>query len=837
MEGPVRGPAPPARLMAVTFVGVRHHSPACARLVRRVIERVRPAYVLVEGPADFNDRIDELLLGHEPPIAIFSHYRDGERVHASWTPFCDYSPEWVAITTGRETGAQVRFIDLPAWHPAFALRRNRYADAEERYAEVTARLCRAFAVDNADTLWDHLFEADLAAPDDPTDDLEDLEERLATYFDLVRGESAADPDDVAREEYMARWVRAATAHAKGRPVVVVTGGFHRPALRAFAGKVVSPGEEAWPEVPLPPGGAVAGSYLVPYSFRRLDAFTGYQSGMPSPEYYQRLWEGGAEEAAAGLTETVVRRLRERRQRVSTADLIAARALTDGLARLRGHRWPSRTDLLDGLVAALITDDLERPLPWTARGTLAEGTHPVVVEMVAALSGDRVGRLRPGTPAPPLVHDATAELERLGLDREGAVTLRLADERGLARSRALHRLRVLGVPGFVRESGPETGADPVVEERWTLSGHADRLPALIEAGAYGPTLAEAASAVLEQRAVGAGGDVGLLAGVLFDAALCGRADQVDRIAEAIAAGIARAVEVGALGRVLGTVLGLWRHDRLLGTARSPLFGTVVDGCVTRVMWLVEGVRGGPAPADLGRLHALAAVRDAVLHAAAPLGLNRDAVLAVVGRISADTAAPPDLRGGAFGLTWSLGVAADPARAVLGVARPETLGDWLAGLFALARDEVLAVGTPADSAVTPADRAVTAADPAVTPGGDDESGRSEPAPVDVSSSGAAGSSGAGGGGHVLRVLDELISGWPESDFLVALPALRQAFEFFPPREREAIAQRLLEHRGLTGTARGLLRTSADPLLIAEAMELEEKVNRLLAAEGLIPRKEPA
>ena len=204
--------------MAVTFVGVRHHSPACARVVRRVIDRVRPAYVLVEGPADMNERIDELLLGHEPPIAIYTHYRDGSRTHASWTPFCAYSPEWVALHAGRACGAEVRFIDLPAWHPAFARRSNRYTDAAERYAEVTARLCRAFAVDNVDALWDHLFEVDLDGGAAVTGGFgDDLEERLAAYFELVRGESAAGPDDVAREHYMARWIRAAAARARRPP--------------------------------------------------------------------------------------------------------------------------------------------------------------------------------------------------------------------------------------------------------------------------------------------------------------------------------------------------------------------------------------------------------------------------------------------------------------------------------------------------------------------------------------------------------------------------------------------------------------------------------------------
>src|SRR5260221_12909299 len=35
---------------ALTVLGVRHHSPACARLVRGAIERLRPPYVLGQGP-------------------------------------------------------------------------------------------------------------------------------------------------------------------------------------------------------------------------------------------------------------------------------------------------------------------------------------------------------------------------------------------------------------------------------------------------------------------------------------------------------------------------------------------------------------------------------------------------------------------------------------------------------------------------------------------------------------------------------------------------------------------------------------------------------------------
>ena len=775
--------------MGATFIGVRHHSPACARLVARVIERLRPAYVLVEGACDMNDRLDEVLLDHELPVAIFTSYRDGQRWSASWAPFCAYSPEWVALTTGRAAGAQLRFIDLPAWHPALSQRSNRYADAEQRYSGAIERLCRAFAVDNVDALWDHLFEV-------PPDD--DIEERLAAYFDLVRGESAAGPQDAAREAYMARWVAAAVADAGARPVVVVTGGFHRPALVRLAGRVAggepdAPGpvapvaladlagpaasRPAWPEVPGLPEGAAGGSYLVPYSFRRLDAFDGYQSGMPSPGYYQRLWEAGPQAAADGLVAAVVGRLRARHQVVSTADLVAARASAQALALVRGHRHTARVDVLDGLATALVGEALDVPLPWANRGALSAGTHPAIVEMVAVLSGDRAGRLHPATPLPPLVHDVQALLVRHELDGERRVTLRLRTAADLVRSRILHRLRVLEIPGCTRRSGPATGIDPVLAEEWHLCPDDTQLPAIIEAGGYGRVLDEAADAVLAERIADAEGDVERLAGALFDAALCGSGELSDQVLHDARRAVAAATAIGPVGRVLAVVLALWRHDDLLGTARSSTLAAVVEAAVRRILWLAEGVRGGAAPADRPRIEALVAVRDALVHAGPAVGLDRAAAIEVAARIAGAADAPPDLRGAAFGFGWSLGGRVEPVRAVRGAFAPASAGDWLAGLFALAREEVLAAG------------------------------------------------------GVLDLLDDLLCAMGEQEFLIALPALRQAFAYFPPRERETIAERLLERRGVAGSGRALLRLPAAADLIAAGRALDDQVEAVLTREGLI------
>ena len=98
--------------------------------------------MLIEGPSDFNDRFDELLLDHDPPIAIYSYFRRAGQHRGAYYPFCDYSPDWSALRRARQTGASARFIDLP-WSDVAHLDQSthRYADAELRRGRYVKSLC------------------------------------------------------------------------------------------------------------------------------------------------------------------------------------------------------------------------------------------------------------------------------------------------------------------------------------------------------------------------------------------------------------------------------------------------------------------------------------------------------------------------------------------------------------------------------------------------------------------------------------------------------------------------------------------------------------------------
>ncbi len=768
--------------MALHVVGVRHHSPACARLVRATVAQVRPRFVLIEGPSDMNERMEEMTLAHELPIALFTYRQDAAGVsRGTWSPFCDYSPEWVALQAAREVRARSLFMDLPAWDPAFDGEENRYADRQVRHSDRLAELCARLGFEDTDALWDHLFEQ--------PQETGELAARLARYFEQLRGDEPGGPRDGPREAHMARTIAWATKEAGEGDVVVVCGGYHKPALERMWREAEA---EIPPLTPLEEGVRV-GSYLVPFSFRRLDSFAGYASGMPSPAFYQAVWEDGHAAAAERMLFDTVKHLRKKQQRVSPADAIAASTLAHGLCKLRGHAALARIDVLDGLAGALVKDALEAPLPWTQRGTLAARTEPLLVEVVAAFSGQRVGALAEGTPQPPLVHDAFAELKRVGivLERsEQRVRPALSAQAGAAQSRTLHRLRVLEIPGIRRVRGPNLGrAKTDLTEEWTVVRTLETDPALIEAALYGATLEGAAAAKLEERSRSAD-NMAVLADVLFDAAYAGIAALTGRWLGEIARHVATEPSFEVLGVALAKLLSLWRGDVVLGAHAAVELGRVLEALFDRGLWLLEGVQGPTATLDEAQVGAVRALRDTLRAGEGKLALDRTRAHAVCLRRVHDAGAPPAVRGAALGFLWSTrvdedappdaGEEGDEARAIAAMralARPETLGDFLGGVFSLAREEVVRAR------------------------------------------------------RLLEAIDTSVTGFLRQDFLIALPALRQAFAYFPPRERLAIAEAVLEIGGQAGAdPMALLRAPVDAGVVQRGAEIDAAGAALAARFGL-------
>jgi hypothetical protein len=473
----------------VVYFPVRHHSPACAWHVARLIRDLKPKAVLIEGPRDATRLIP--FLTHPAtrlPVAIYTTFvqRTEEGLplrHAAYFPLSDYSPELAAIRAAAEVGAKAKFIDLTfpemvvaeAVHPDERLR----SLSQERHLQHSRLLraaCQRSGVRDPDELWDHLYEVDHQEVD-----VEKFVQNVLGYCALARQdytpEMLAADGCAAREAAMA----AAVAETKGK-AVVVTGGFHTVALPTTEPRMPKPIKVAAEDAQV---------VLMRYGFEQLDRLNGYASGMPSPEFYQRLWEG---RDPAEMIVELGRQCRKQKAGVSPADAIVALNHVNQLARFRGHPIPAREDLLDGVRSVFIKG--------------AEDIEGVLVLSLARklLAGDRVGDVPPEAGQPPIVENfrRTAVELKIDLDKVQAREMTLdiyRKSRARDVSRFFHQLRFLDVPFAEWLGGPDFVQGQQLEriqEVWKYHWTPDTESKLIERSLYGSTLEEAATALLLEK---------------------------------------------------------------------------------------------------------------------------------------------------------------------------------------------------------------------------------------------------------------------------------------------------------------------------------------------------
>lgn len=485
-------------------VPVRHHSPACAAHLERLIAEVRPAAVLVEGPCDFDPLIAGLCDPRtRAPVAIVSLREAGEgqrlRRAASYFPFCAHSPELVALTAATAAGISARFIDLPStareWRGESEERPDRSLLGSEQgftVGDYVTALARELGCRDGNEVWDQLFETRLAEAD-----WQGFFADVAQYCACIRG--ASDPADMAadgtlaREEQMRRIITATRAEVTG-PIIAIVGGFHAEAV--FAEDRAKP---------LAAKAGAGRSYLIRYGMRQLDALRGYGAGLPLPGYYQRVWDARGDGLAGLATDLVTgfaAHLRAGKGETPPFPVIAnAIEQAERLASLRGRPFPTRDDLIDAVRSAFIKDEIP------------EGGAPLLAELHAWLTGTALGEVPPGTGSPPLVEAVRTQAKALGYSTEdGERRTRELDiyrkPRHRAASRFAHAMTLIGTAFAERTGGPDfrndVGLDrlhevwavcwsPLVEARLIeLSEAADTLP---EALAY--VLAERIAALSEQ----------------------------------------------------------------------------------------------------------------------------------------------------------------------------------------------------------------------------------------------------------------------------------------------------------------------------------------------------
>lgn len=717
---------------AVTRVfGIRHHGPGSARSLRLALERFRPDMVLIEGPADADPLVGFVAAeGMAPPVALLAYVPDAPAKAAFW-PYAVFSPEWQALRYAADHEVPVRFCDLPA-----SVTLATEDEPGDRFDPLAA-LAAAGGYDDAERWWDAVVESvpDADAFDAITEAMGALRESAdqstnatAPELDSV-AEAVAEPTLVPeppeplvvdahtlrREAYMRQTMRKALKDGAVR-LAVVCGAWHAPALTGALGP-------AAPDARLLKGLPKTKAKLtwVPWTHSRLSTTSGYGAGVTSPGWYHHLFTATERPIARWLTK-VAGVLRAHDLPVSSAHVIEAVRLADTLAALRGRPLAGLSEVTEATRSVLCGGD-ETML------------RLVIGELVV---GEALGAVPEQTPTVPLDADLRATIRSLRMKQEPSirtVDLDLRKEREVARSRLLHRLRVLDI-----EWGTLTTSDVrstgTFRETWTLQWHPEYAISIIEASRWGTTIRTAAEAKILDTATRSDRSVGELTAALEVALLADLGGATDGLIARLESTAALDHDVTHLLAALPGLIRTLRYGDVRGTDTKAL-AHVADGLLVRIC------AGLPA---------------------AVTGLDTDAATELRGLLDAAHTAIHTRDDG-----WAT-------------------GEWLAALRRIAdRDDVhgalvgRAVRLLADAGRID----------------DAESARRLSAALSVGATAAAKAAWIDGflGGRglllvhdreLLRLIDDWLRGLGDDTFVETLPLLRRTFGAFESGERRAIGQ---------------------------------------------------
>jgi hypothetical protein len=542
-----------------TILGIRHHGPGSARSVLAELDRLQPDAILVEGPSDANSLIDLIEdPGMRPPVALLVYAPDEPRV-ATFYPFAEFSPEWVALRWALEHGIPARFIDLSAgaqFAVAKAEFERRMADTSDDAAEEQIRhdplneLAKAAGEEDGERFWDRLVESRR----DPGDLFAAVSEAMTAVRGVLPEE---DSITLQREAAMRRGIRQAAKDGFTN-VAVVCGAWHAPALEQLPSAAED--DRTLKTLPKPMKTAAA---WVPWTFDRLAAESGYGAGIESPGWYDHLWSG-AEPLAVSWMARVGALFREEGMDASAAHLVEAVRLAETLAAMRGRAVPSLSELNEAV-----------------RACLAMGSDlPLRLVRDKLIVGQVMGETPPDAPVAPLAADLEALTRRLRMKPEPGqktIDLDLRNDTDRSRSHLLHRLTILGIYWGQRQD--VFGKSGTFHEVWSLAWQPEFAIDLVAASRFGNTIEEAASNSSIEAANAATGLPALTA--LIEAVLLADLPAaVELIVDRIAAVAAVGADVPELMDALPPLARVLRYGNVRGTDATAV-STVVDGLVARI----------------------------------------------------------------------------------------------------------------------------------------------------------------------------------------------------------------------------------------------------------------
>lgn len=811
------------------FAPIRHHSPACAYSVLALIEQVKPDYVLIEGPDSFNPLIAGLLDGDtRPPVAIMGQTavkgapeqcdESDAVMKSAYFPFCEYSPEWQALHIGQQHQAQLRFIDLP-WtaqvecdheseSPHHSLQRERYL----AHSLFIAQLAKKCGCRDHDELWEHLFELrPLASVANWSGFFRDSFVWCALARLDYEPEVLVSEESTQREAHMQAHIQTIKAAEPNAKIVVVTGGFHTLALIEGLGKTADQQFELSTEQQKQFSAQQKlaerdSAWLIRYSFDRLDALNGYASGMPSPAFYQKVWEGllteRADQSEQKIAATAAYRnqlgiqflayvaevLREKQFDAAPGFLSVKLAAEQSLrlAAFRGHTGAGRYDLLDGLQSAFI------------KGSLDESQDELWQQIKTCFSGFTLGQIPKGTLSPPLVSEtySLAKAFRFKLDDTLAKTSRLdvyRNKQHRLRSRFLHLLTFLEIHFAKPISGPNflsgNQMDLLFEEwqyAWTPNVEGE-LIALSEKGTQLKSIALnkilAMEKQLEEQGVSRSSQSAVT--LLMQAALIGLHQRIPTLFMLLDSYIQQDNKFESLVACGHKLVHLWRGRGFFDLAEDSGIKERINRVVQQIFFCLDQVSQGDEQQQEHYFDALLSCRELItfIPEISPETNYSAEFYAQLNRLDGRLNHTPLIKG-----------AVDAIRYLGGKIDESVLINEIQRTFSLGSDPELAIGYFIGIMRTAPELVVRL-------------------PL------------------LIEQLNELLNGWDDARFIQVLPDLRFAFSQLTPKQNAQMARVVAQKLSLETQDLTLHQTQFNQQELLQAMELEQKIQHQLTQQGVI------
>jgi len=451
----------------IQYLGIRHHGPGSARRMLRFLENWQPDCILIEAPAEsihlFGSVNNPNLV---PPVAMLL-YEPLQLKNSLILPFAHFSPEWMAISFANKVGIPIIPFDLPA-SLMLPLSKETETIRDVYVKDPLSQVAQLAGYSDSERWWEHTFEQ-IREDEDVFKGLLDL--MVEVRDQLQRTESN---ETLLREAWMRQVIRTEASKNYQR-IAIVCGAWHIPALLNWH-KIAAKQDKllltGLPKV------KIAGTWI-PWSYDRLARQSGYGAGILAPAWYEILFDHQKEAPTIWLVQ-MAKLFRKEGIDVSPAHLQAILSLSANLSFLRDKPDAG----LDELQLAI-----EAVLQFPKEVLLSKIQSKWII-------GEKVGQVPLDIPQTPLQTDLLQQIKSARLKNEFQSTQSIRKQLDLRvnanrmASLLLHQLNILEIPWGIQEAVSDQ-VKGSFHENWRLKWKPVFMIELIDKGAWGNTIAEAA----------------------------------------------------------------------------------------------------------------------------------------------------------------------------------------------------------------------------------------------------------------------------------------------------------------------------------------------------------